>query len=510
MNDADAWSDGRGLQAREPANSRNGRVQTVSIRAIGTSSVQNRPRFTSHGAALLVAATAWGATMPRPAEAQHDPRVRPANVYAIRGATVHTLAGQTIEDGVVVLRDGRIEQVGPDAAIPTGASIVDAAGLHVYPGLVDAFSRLGLTEIGSVNATQDFNELGDWNPHLSASSAINPGSEHIPVARANGVTHALSVPGSGGGGFRGGGGGGIPGQAALIHLAGWTIEEMAIEPSAAMVIQWPTIRTRSFDFSTFTVTERPFSEAKKEYDEQLQELESWFEAARHYKQAVEQGDPSKFERDLQLEHLGRVLGGSLAVIVVANDKRGIESALKLADRYDLRMILAGARDAREVKERLAEEGIPVILGPTQSLPAEEDDPYYLPFSLAGELHAAGVKVAFATFNSSDSRTLPYEAANAVPFGLPREEALKAVTINAAEILGVADRLGTIEPGKLGNLIVIDGDPLEIQTQVRYVFIDGMPVDTNNRHRRLWEQYRNRPPPGEVVPTTTATRTNGGR
>ncbi|UCF20019.1 MAG: amidohydrolase family protein [Gemmatimonadota bacterium] len=453
----------------------------------------------------LVIVVGLAAAGVKQAAAQHDPRIAPASAYVIRGATVHTLAGDAIANGVLVLSHGVIQEVGTDVAVPAGATVVDASGLHVYPGMIDAFSRLGLTEIGSVSATEDVAELGSWNPHLRAYEAIYPASEHIPVARANGVTHAVSAPGSGGG-FRGGGAGGIPGQAALIHLDGWTVEEMSITPSAAMVIQWPTIRTRSFDFATFQVTERPYTEAKKEYDEQLQEMESWLEAARHYKQAVERGDPAKFNRDLQLEHLARTLGGELPVIVVANDKRGIESALDFAQRYDLRLILAGARDAREVKEQLAEKGIPVILGPSQSLPAEEDDSYYLPFSLAGELQAAGVTIAFATFNSSDSRTLPYEAANTVAFGLPHDEALKAVTLNAAEILGVADRLGTIEPGKLGNLIVTDGDPLEIQTQVNYVFIRGIPVDTENRHRRLWERYQERPGPAEQVPTGATAQT----
>ncbi len=211
---------------------------------------------------------------------------------------------------------------------------------------------------------------------------------------------------------------------------------------------------------------------------------------------------------MQLESLARTLGGGLPVIVVAQDKRAIEGALEIAERYELRLVLARARDARELKAELAEKGVPVILDPPQSLPAEEDDPYHYPFSLAGELHAAGVKIAFGTFSSSDSRTLPYEAANAVPFGLPYEEALKAVTINAAEILGLGDQLGTIEPGKLGNLIVTDGDPLEIQTSVEYVFIKGVPVDTDNRHRRLWERHRKRPRPGESAPVT-ATATNGG-
>ena len=445
--------------------------------------------------------------MPVAAQAQHDPRVEPANTYVVRGATVHTLAGQAIENGVVVIRDGRIAEVGPGVTAPQGASVIDAAGMQVYPGMIDAFGRLGLTEIGSVDMTQDMEELGNWNPHLSAYTAIHPASEHIPVARANGLTHALIAPGSGGG-FRGGGEGRIPGEAALVHLDGWTVEEMAIEPAVAMIVEWPLLQTRSFDFSTRSVRERSFSEAKKEYDERVGTLEDWLDAARHYRQAVERGDASKFQRDVQLEHLARVLGGEMPVIVVVNDLRGIEDAVELAERYELRLILAGARNAREVKDMLAEKDIPVILGPSQALPNDEDDPYHYPFSLAGELHAAGVRIAFGTFNSSDSRTLPYEAASTVPFGLPREEALRAVTVNAAEILGVADRLGTIEPGKLANLIITDGDPLEIRTSVEYVFIHGMPVDTNNRHRKLWERYKSRPAP-VGTPVTTTSRRNGG-
>jgi imidazolonepropionase-like amidohydrolase len=367
--------------------------------------------------------------------------------------------------------------------------------------MVDAYSRLGLTEVGAVAATSDVGDLGSWNPHLRAYDAIYPPSEHIPVARANGVTHALSAPGGGRGG-----GAGIPGQAALIHLDGYTVEEMVINPSFGMMINWPTIQTRSFDFATFQRIERPYNEAKREYDERIQELESWFQAAQHYKQADENGDPTRFDRDLQLENLARTLGGELPTVIGVNDKRGIESAIEFAERYDLRVILAGARDARKVTDLLAEKGIPVILGPTQSLPANEDDPYHYPFSLAGELYEAGVKICFGTFNSADSRTLPYEAANAVPFGLPYEEALRAVTINTAEIFGVADRLGTIETGKLGNLMITDGDPLEYQTQVEYVFINGIPVDTNNKHRRLFEYYQARPQP--ETPTVTTQR-NGG-
>jgi imidazolonepropionase-like amidohydrolase len=444
-------------------------------------------------------------SMAQTASAQHDPRVEPAATYVIQGATIHTLTGTPIENGSVVISDGVIVDVGANVGVPAGASVINATGLDVYPGMVDAYTQLGLTEVGSVAATQDVSDLGNWNPQLRAYDAVYPASDLIPVARANGITYALSAPG-GGGGFRGGGGAGIPGQAALINLAGYTVEEMAINPSVAMIIQWPTIQTRSFDFATYQRIERPYAEAKREYDERIQELENWFLAAEHYKQAVENGDPTKFDRDMQLENLARTLGGELPVIVQANDKRGIESAIEFAERHDLRLIIAGARDGRKVKELLAEKGIPVILGPTQTLPAEDDDPYYYPNSLAGELYDAGVKICFGTFNAADSRTLPYEVANAVPFGLPYDEALRAVTINTAEIFGVADRLGTIEPGKLGNLIVTDGDPLEFQTHYEYVFIKGIPVDTNNRHRRLFEFYEARPLPETPAVTT---RNNGG-
>ena len=413
--------------------------------------------------------------------------------YAIRGGTIHTVSGDVIEDGTVLIRGGRIVEVGTSVSIPSDAQVIDASGKHVYPGMIDAFSRLGLTEIGSVSATNDQSEMGSFNPHLNAHTAIHPASEHIPVARANGITHTLSAPGSRGGGFFGGGGGngGIPGQATLIHLDGWTVEEMEIERSAAMVINWPTIRRGSFDFQTFSFRERSFTEAKKEYQEGVGKLEDWIQAAKHYRQAMDAGS-TRVDRDLQLEHLARILDGALPVIIVANQRLGIESAVEFAEKHGLKMILAGGREAREVKEMLAEKGIPVILGPVQRLPGERDDPYDDPNTLPGELYEAGVEIAFATFNSSSSRTLPYEVANAVPFGLPKEAAIEAVTLNPARILGVSDRLGSIEVGKVANLIVTDGDPLEIQTEIEHVFIKGVPVDLDNKHWRLWEKYRKRP------------------
>ncbi len=416
--------------------------------------------------------------------------------YAIRNVKIHTLTGPAIERGTVVIRGGKIAGVGANVAAPAGAQVIDARGLEVYPGLIDSISSLGLTEISSIAATVDTSETGEFNPQLIAATAVHPASEHIPVARANGITHAVSAPGGGGGGRGGGGGSLIPGQASLIHLSGWTVEEMAIEPSIAMMLRWPAIQSRGFrggfDPNLLGLRQRSFADSKREYDERVARIEDWLEAARHYAQAAEKGAKTKFERDLRLEALARVVKGQLAVVIQASDARDIKNAVEFAERHKLKMILAGGAEAWKVKDLLKQKNIPVILGPTQALPREEDDPYDRPFVTPGELSKAGVKIAIATFDSAYSRTLPYEAANAVGYGLPWEEAVKAVTLYPAQILGVSDRLGSIEEGKLANLIVTDGDPLRIQTQVKHLFIKGELTSTDNRHKQLYEKYRARP------------------
>lgn len=417
------------------------------------------------------------------------------DTFAVQGATIHTVSDGTIENGTIVMRGGRIIAVGANVDIPAGAEIIDGTDKHVYPGMIDAFSQLGLTEIGAVPATNDMNEMGRFNPHLNAHTAIHPASEHIPVARANGITHTMAAPGGGGRG--GGGGSGIRGQATLIHLDGWTVEEMEIEKSAAMVVSWPTLSSRG---GFRRGPSRPFADVQKEFDEQVEELDAWFVAAQHYKQATESGS-SRLARDLQLEHLSRVLDGGLRVIVQANDHREIESAVAFAEKWNLNLVIAGATGARDIAGMLAAKGIPVILGPVQRLPNGQDVAYDDANTLPGVLADAGVEIAFATFNSADSRTLPYEAANSVSWGLSQDAALEAITLGPARILGVSDRLGSLEVGKVGNVIVTDGDPLEITTEIEHVFIRGLPSDLDNKHKRSWEKYKNRPVKVKAVTTT---------
>jgi imidazolonepropionase-like amidohydrolase len=409
-----------------------------------------------------------------------------AEPIAIVGALVHTLAGPPIENGTVVVRGGLIVAVGAGVEAPAGSRVIDGEGLVVTPGFFDAMSTLGLSEIPSVQATQDTAELGAWNPHLRALDAVNPASEHILVARANGVTHAGTAPA--------GSGYGIPGRAAVIRLTGWTNEEMTIATEIGVVVNWPGLVTRRFDPATARFADRPFAEAKKEYDDRIDELRSWLASARRYASASRAGKAARTANDLRLAGLADAAEGRLPIQVRADRERQIRDALDFAAKESLRMVLVGGKEAWRVAPLLAEKKVPVILGPTQDLPLDEDEPYDRPYTLARDLRTAGVPIAISTFSAIGSFTLPYEAGQAVAFGLPWEEGLAAITRAPAEILGLGDRLGTIETGKIANLIVTDGDPLEIRTHVLHVMIDGRWVDLANKQSRSYERYRGRPLP----------------
>lgn len=412
-------------------------------------------------------------------------------VYAITHAKIFTLAGSPLEDATLVIRDGKIAAIGASVEVPPGAQVIDAKGLQVYPGLFDSVTQMGLREIGAVSATVDSSETGNYNPDVVAATAVSPSSEHIPVTRAAGITEVLAVPGSGGLDFFGSSGI-IGGQASAIHLAGWAIDEMLLKKSAAMVLNWPEIETQTFDFATFSRKEKPYADAKQEYDKKVNEITDWLERARHYAQAMEKGSVAKYDRDLKLEALAPVVRGELPVLVFADRAREIRNAIEFCDKQKLRMVLAGGLEAYKVKDLLRSKEIPVILRPMLSSPLEDDDPYDRLLSQPAELSAAGVKFSIASFDNSFARRLGQNAANAVAHGLPYDEALRAVTLYPAQIFGLSGQLGTLEQGKLANLIVTNGDPLELTTDVKYLFIKGQLTSTNNRHKTLYEKYLNRP------------------
>ena len=435
------------------------------------------------GMAALAGAFVFGGA----ARAQQEP----ATIIAITHAKIFTLAGAPIEDGVLVIKDGKIAAVGTNVDVPAGAQVIDGKGLQVYPGLFDPVTQIGLSEISAVSATVDTTETGTINPDAVAADAILPSSEHIPVTRAAGITEVLAVPASGGFDSRGSANL-FGGQASAIHLAGWTINDMLIKKSVAMVIDWPTIETETLDFSTFTRKHRPYSEAKQEYEKQVNELSDWLDNARHYAVAWGHGGPAEYQRDVKLEALVPVIRGELPVLVFASRGRDIRNAIEFCDKQKIKMILAGGAESYKVKDLLRSKNIPVILQPTLTEPLNEDDPYDRSMTTAAELADAHVKFAFGSFDNSFARRLGQQAANAVAHGLAYDEALKAVTIYPAQIFGLADQIGTLENGKIASVIVTNGDPLELTTDVRYLFIKGQLTSTDNKHKAEYEKYLNRP------------------
>ena len=415
--------------------------------------------------------------------------------FLIRGATVHPVASAEIQNGSVLVQNGKIVGIGRNIAAPKGTRIVEGKGLHVYPGMIDSATEMGLSEIGAVRESVDVGEIGKFDPQLRAEIAINPSSEHIPVTRANGITSVIAMPMSagGGGGFgRGGGGSIITGQAALVHLDGWTWEEMEIKKSAGMGMRFPIIPAINGRFGGFDFPgAKTFTESKKDYEAELRELKEFFENARRYQKAKAAKEKG-FQTDLKYEAMLPVLEGKEPLIIMASRERAIRDAVQFADQQKVRVIIADPRELGKMGTELKSRNIPAILGPTLALPLHEDDPYDAAYTLPDQFYKAGVKFAFGSFDNQFARDLPYQAAMAVAFGLPVDEAVKAVTLNAAQIWGVADRIGSIEEGKSADLMVTDGDPLEAKTQVKLLYIKGKTVDLDNRHKRLYEKYLNRP------------------
>jgi imidazolonepropionase-like amidohydrolase len=406
-----------------------------------------------------------------------------ANVIVIRNAKIVTVTGAVIERGSVLIRDGKIAEVGAKVTAPGNAKVIDATGLSVYPGMIDCGTQLGLTEIGSIQETHDTTELGDFNPHMRAIVAVQPHSELIPVARANGITTAITHPS----------GRLVSGQAALINLDGWTWQEMTVKAPAAMWMEYPRApRGRGAAF----IQAEGGAGATQLRDRQLASLREKIEDAQAYAKAKDARAADKslppHPVDHVLEALIPVVKGEMPVLMVANGEREIKGAIEIADKYKLKLIISGAGDAWKVASTLKEKNIPVIIGPVTEVPGNEDDDYDVNYSLAAKLYKAGVKFAFQTDDAAYVRNLPYQAGTSAAFGLPKDEALKAVTIYPAQIFGVDKLLGSVEVGKMANLIVTDGDPLEFKTSVKHMFINGKPVDLSTRHTRLYDKFNARP------------------
>ncbi|MFQ6112927.1 MAG: amidohydrolase family protein [bacterium] len=400
---------------------------------------------------------------------------------ALVGGTIHTVRGETIANGTVVFVDGKITALGKDVALPEGTEQIEIEDKHVYPGLIAANTVLGLVEINAVRATRDFAEVGDVNPNVRAEVSINPDSELLPVARANGITAALSIPT----------GGLISGTSALIMLDGWTWEALTLKAPIGLHVRWPAMGVSRSPFVT-----KSKEEQLKERDKNLQKIRDAFAEARAYLRAKEaeakEGVPYH-DTDLRWEAMIPVLKKEIPVFVHANEIRQIQAAMDWASEEDIKMVLVGGQDAWRVADLLKEKNVPVIVGGTHRLPMRRWEAYDTPFTLPLKLYEAGVTFCIATqggsFGAAHERNLPYQAAMAAAYGLPKEEALKAVTLYPAQILGVAGQVGSLEVGKDATLIVTDGDPLEITTNVEWEFIQGRKIDLSSRHTQLYQKYK---------------------
>lgn len=393
---------------------------------------------------------------------------------AIQGATIHTVTNGVIENGTILFDDGLITAIGSGIDIPAGTRIVDGTGKHIYPGLIDAYSTVGIAEIGAVDVSNDVNELGDFNPNVRADVAVNAESRHIGTTRSAGVLVAFSTPG----------GGLVSGMSSALSLEGWSWEEMSMESAAALNVNWPNPNPRRFrGFRGFGGEQ----EDPPTYEEQVQQLKEFFAEARAYRDAVAAGE--EVSTDSRYMAMMPVFDREIPVVVAADGAAQINDAITWALEEDIRVVIRGGQDAIHVADRLVANDIPVILTSTMAAPDREYEGYDGAYTMPARLHQAGVRFAISGGSGSlYSNRLPWEAGVAVAFGLPEEEALKAVTINAAEFMGVADRVGSLEPGKQATFLITTGTPLDMTTDIEQSYIQGREIDMMDIQKFFFEKY----------------------
>ena len=412
----------------------------------------------------------------------------PRGTFAIRNARIVTVTGADIDNGTVIIRDGRIEAVGAGLSIPSGAQIIEGRGLSVYPGMIDAGTSLGLVEVGQgANGTVDTSEVGDLNPNAKAIFAINPHSAHFGVTRVDGVTNAVSIPL----------GGLISGQAAIINLAGSNQFEMAVVPMAALVVNYPRSSAGGGAGGFFAeLVQTNLTELLANSNRQVEQIRRMLRDAEAYGRAQDAAAKDRTlprpDRNVVLESLVPYVRGERPVIFRVDRESDIRASIRFAEEMKLKPIILGGDDAWKLATLLKEKNVPVILTGIWDLPSREDDFYDVLFENASKLQQAGVRFAISSGDSgANVRNLPFYAGMAAAYGLPKAEALKSVTLYPAQIMNVADKLGSIEVGKMANLVVTDGDLLETRTHIRHLFIDGRQIPLTSRHTDLYDAFKNR-------------------
>lgn len=411
--------------------------------------------------------------------AQEVPGKPQTGPILIQGATLHPIDGPAIESGSLLIEDGKITAIGSDIEPPSGATTINGEGQHVYPGLFESHSQMGLTELAAVRATNDFRESGTINPNVKALVSVYPDNVNIPVTRSNGVLFSLTAPS----------GGLISGKSAVIQLDGWTYEDLCVKSEAALQVTWP--RQSVSGRRRARMTKKEIAEALNNQKAQMRKMNEFFDDARNYHDA-RQSDESNQPYDARLEAMIDVVDGKLPMMVNANGAAEIQSAVNFSIQQKVKLIILGGYDAAECASLLIEHDVPVIIGAVHRVPQRRSDEYDRAYTLASRLKKAGVKFCISGTERSETwnaRNLAYHAATAVTFGLSPDEAIRSITLSPAEILGVDDRIGSLTVGKDASLIITDGNPLDIRTNVIGAFIQGRAVDLSNRQKRLYKKYK---------------------
>ncbi len=439
----------------------------------------------------IISGLLLGLTVVAQSDGSQQNKTGRAGTFAIVGAKIFTVSGAVIENGTVVIQNGKIMAVGSGVSVPSGAERIEGRGLSVYPGMIDSATGLGLVEIGQgANATVDSAEIASNNANAKAITAVNPHTSHVNVTRVNGITAVMSAPS----------GGLIAGQGTVINLNGSTQAEMSVEPTVALVVNFPRVAQGGGfggGFGGFGGGQQiDFSEAVRRRDTQVEELKKIFTAALNHAKAMEAYAKDKtlplVPTNLAMEAMIPYVRGEKMIAFTAERERDIKAVIKFISEMKVKGILVGGQEAWKVADDLKKNNIPVIFTHIYSLPVRDDDPYDYLFEGPAKLQAAGVKFAIATGDQgAEARDLPYQAGLAGAYGLPQDEALKAVTLYPAQILGVSDRMGSIEVGKLGNLVVTDGDLLDPRTNVKQLFINGRLIPLTSRHTELFDSFKER-------------------
>jgi imidazolonepropionase-like amidohydrolase len=394
-----------------------------------------------------------------------------SETIALTGGTIHTITNGVIQNGIIVFANGVITAVGADVAVPAGARRIDVSGRHIYPGLIDAYSAMGLQEIGAVDVTNDTNELGDFNPNVRAEVAVNPESRHIGTARSNGVLVTLTTPA----------GGVVSGLSAALMLDGWTWETMTLKSGAALNVNWPDPGDNEDDEDDEGDDDRP------DYADQIRGLRDMFATARAYRDAQASG--TAHDTDSRWQAMVPVVNGEIPVVVSASDVQQIQDAIAWAEAEGVRLVLRGGEDALYVADHLAAKQIPVLLTSVMDGPNRSWESYDGNYGLPARLHEKGVRFAITGGSSAPyTHRLPYEAGVSVAFGLPVDEALRAVTIYPARIMGIDDRVGSLETGKDATLLITTGNPLDFTASIEQAYVQGREIDMMDIHKQLYQKY----------------------